>query len=284
VVHLLGTFCYDTEDMKMSVGKLFHYTAREVMSLTGRLAEKIKDKYIWTTQDVEECIGCLIYLKDVFKKDNRALSSQIFGESGDFFEVKSFQRGYNTKSITFKTIVSTSVKKWVLKVGHRISPVIDFGDPSEPEYAKTYDKYLHIIRSQVKKHPLLSYLIPEPQEVCWAHLQEEAELVGRTLILQPYILVMKLKKLKLSAEEKAVLQKEFIEFKKLCDELVLEHKVRPDLMGEGNLEVAKLSNGYHLVLLDMGFVNLQAPLPITQTVMHIASLQTFYRIENFLRK
>lgn len=268
----------------MSFGKLFHYTARELLSLTGRLGEKIKDKYIWTRHDIEQCIGYLIYLKDILRKNNKKLFPEIFGESGDFFEIKSFQRGYNTKSITFKTVVDTRVKKWVLKVGHRISPVIDFGDPSEPDYAKTYEHYLTIIRIQVKKHPLLLHLIPEPQEVCWAHLQEEEEAVGRTLILQPYIQVMKLKKLSITSDEKMALRQEFTEFKHLCDELVAQHKVRPDLMGEGNLEVARLSDGYHLVLLDMGFVNLQAPLPITQTVMHIASFQTFNRIASFLRR
>src|SRR5258708_22133965 len=108
--------------------------------------------------------------------------------------------------------------------------------------------------------------------------------VGRTLILQPFMTVLKSRdiKNKLDYEQKKILYNELQEFKKVCDELVAKHKARPDLLGEGNLEVAQFGEEYHLVLLDMGFVNLAAPIPITQTVMYYATLQAFYRMERLL--
>src|SRR5258708_7767592 len=118
--------------MEKDPGKNIMNGFRELFSLTIRFSEKIKDKYIWTHTEIEQAIGYLIYFRDSLKKQQETNTAyyQIFGESGEFFEIKHYKRGFNTKSITFKTIVGQEVKKWVLKIGHRISPVVDFGDPS----------------------------------------------------------------------------------------------------------------------------------------------------------
>src|SRR5260370_15604822 len=103
--------------------------------------------------------------------------------------MKRFKRGFNKKSISFKTIVGQEVKKWVLKIGHRISPVVNFGDPSSPDYSKQCQKYLDVLRNKIKKIPELRYLLTEPQEVMWAVLTEEGNQIGTTLILQPFVRV-----------------------------------------------------------------------------------------------
>src|SRR5258706_1411504 len=140
---------------------------RELLSFAIRLSEKIKDKYVWTHTEIEQAIGYLIFFRDTLKKQKgeNVQYHNIFGESGDFFEIKHFKRGFNTKSITFKTIVGQEVKKWVLKIGHRISPVVDFGDPSSPDYSKQCQKYLEVLRNKIKKIPELTYLLTEPQDI-----------------------------------------------------------------------------------------------------------------------
>ena len=66
--------------------------------------------------------------------------------------------------------------------------------------------------------------------------------------------------------------------------MVKDHKLHPDLLGEGNLEIVRKDNEYHLMLLDMGLVNLLAPLPITHTIMHFANMQTIYNVEKLIKK
>lgn len=274
--------------MKKNPQQLIGYSLRELISLTGRLGEKMLDKYlIWSARETEQAKGYLIYFRDTLKNNRKkqVLYNEIFGQSGDFFEVTPFKRGYNTKSVTFKTVVGSEVKRWVLKIGHRISPVVDFGDPSSPEYSKKYLEYLDILEKQIIKKKKLSFLLPKPQEVFWACLTENGNQFGTTLIVQPFMHVVAGKKLKekISQEKKDLLIEEFIEFKHLCVSLMKEHFVRPDLLGEGNLAVARFGEEYHLVLLDVGLLNLNAPLPITQTVMHFASIQTLTSIEYEIR-
>jgi len=259
---------------------------RELVSLIVRLAEKIKDKYIWTHTEIEQAIGYLIYFRDGLKKVKKDAYHQIFGESGEFFEIRHFKRGFNTKSITFKTIVGQEVKKWVLKIGHRISPVIGFDDPSTQRYSEQYKKDLEILRKKIMQKKQLSSLLPEPQEVMWAVLTEEGNQTGTTLILQPFMHVIKPKKIKkkLSDEQKEKLLNEFSAFKELCIDLLKDHKLQPELLGEGNLEIVEVGNEYHLMLLDLGLVNLLAPIPITHAVMYFASMQTLGNVENLIRK
>src|SRR6266480_1264787 len=146
--------------MEKDFGRIVLSGFRELISLAGRLGEKIKDKYFWTYTEMEQAVGYLLFFRDALKKQEKSNTSyqQIFGESGDFFEIKHFKRGFNAKSITFKTIVRQEVKRWVLKIGHRISPVIDFGDPSNPDYYKKYKQDLEVLRKKIMQHKELVHL------------------------------------------------------------------------------------------------------------------------------
>ncbi len=274
--------------MQKDPRKLVRAGARELLSMTKRLAEKMRDKFVWTHTEMEEAIGYLIYFRDYLKrqKGKHVTFKEIFGKSGEFFEVRHFKRGFNSKSITFKTIVDDEVRKWVLKVGHRISPVVDFGDPSTEDYSKEYEERLNVLRRKIAQISQLKNLLPEPQEVVWAVLTEEGRQSATTLVVQPFVHVIQAKNARkvLTEEQREVLLEEFDAFKKLCEELAITHNLEPDLLGEGNLEIVKRGEGYHLVLLDSGFVNLAAPLPITHAVMHFASQQTLANVENQIRK
>lgn len=274
--------------MEKAPHKIVASGAREILSLLERLGEKLRDKYIWTHTEIEQAIGYLIYFRDVLKKDNakQGVYKQVFGESGEFFEIRHFKKGFNMKSITFKTIVDHEVKKWVLKIGHRISPVIDFGDPSTEEYYKLHIKHLEILRKKVSQIEGLTYLLPQPLEVMWAILIEEGQQCATTLILQPFLRVVKPRKVKkkLTEEQRALLLEEFTAFRKLCTYLLEDHKLEPDLLGEGNLEIVEKEGDYHLMLLDTGFINIEAPLPLTRTIMHLGSLQTMANVENLIKK
>lgn len=268
--------------------KFIRFGFRELTSLLHRLGEKIKDKYVWTHTEIEEAIGYLIYFRDYLKKqpEKKQVYHEIFGESGEFFEIHHFKKGFNMRSIIFKTIVGQQVKKWVLKVGHRISIVVDFGDPSTEKYYKEHVKNLLLLEKKIKKFPELAHLLPKPNEVVWAILTEEGYQTASTLILQPYVNIVKPKKIKkhLTDEKRATLVKEFEAFKELCQNLLEEHKLQPDLLGEGNLEIVEKDDEYHLMLLDTGFVNMEAPLPFTNTVMQLASVQTLANVEKLIKK
>lgn len=274
-------------NMETNPGKNILNGFREVSSLIIRLREKIKDRYFWTHREIEQAIGYLIYFRDALKKqkETNAVYTSIFGESGEFFEIKHFKRSFNSKSITFKTIVGNEVKKWVLKIGHRISPIIDFGDPSSPDYSEQRKKHLAVLRKKIINTPQLRYLLPEPQEIMWAVLTEDGNQIGTTLILQPFVRIVKPDKIrkKLTDEQRKNLLTEFDAFKKLCTGLQKDHKLQPDLLGEGNLEIVENDGEYHLMLLDLGLVNLRAPLPITHTIMYFASVQTLHNVENLIK-
>ncbi len=268
--------------------KLITAGVREAASFVARVGETMRSKYIWTHTEMEQAIGYLIYVREYLKhqKGKHVTFQEIFGTSGEFFEVKHFKRGFNSKSITFKTIVNDEVRKWVLKIGHRISPVVDFGDPSTEAYSKEYEERLNMLREKISTIPALAFLLPEPQEVVWAVLREEGEQTATTLVVQPFVHVIKTRmaKKKLSEKQRKTLLKEFEAFKKLTGDLAQAHNLQPDLLGEGNLEIMEKDGAYHLVLLDSGFVNLDAPLPITHAVMHFAGQQTLANTENLIRK
>ncbi len=274
--------------MQRSPYRLVTSGVRELLSIANRLGEKVKDKYIWTHEEIEQAIGYLIYFRDSLKKqkEKKEVYDQIFGESGEFFEIRHFKKGFNTKSITFKTIVNQEVKKWVLKVGHRISIVVDFGDPSSEGYYKQHIKHLAMLRKKIIQQKELRYLLPEPQEVMWAILTEEGIQSATTLILQPFVNVVKPRKIKkrMTDDQRDQLLKEFMAFRKLCKELLEDEKLQPDLLGEGNLEIVEINGEYHLILLDTGLVNTEVPLPFTQTVMHFATVQTLANVENLIKK
>lgn len=268
--------------------KILGNSFRELLSLIFRLGEKMKDRYVWLSHETDEAESFLIYFRDNLKKqkEKQTVYSEIFGENGTCFSIKAFKRGYNAKSVTFKTIVGSDVKQWVLKIGHRISPVIDYGDPSTPAYFKQMQQHINILKEQTKKHALLKYLIPDPQEIMWGVLTIDGKEIQSTLMIQPFIRLFKTDQIKKMGSNVQVenLLTELNEFETLCTNLIKNHKLRPDLLGEDNLSVSKIGNDYHLVLLDMGLVDLQAPLPITQTFMHFASIQTFSNMRTQLTK
>ncbi len=265
--------------------KLFLNGAREIFSLAIRGAEKLKDKYIWTKKEVEEARGYLIYFRDTMKLENSELFHNIFGESGDFFDLDPFARGYNSKVLTFKTIVAGRVRKWVIKVGFRISPVVDFGDPSSEGYFEEYQQYLDNLRKAVAQKNVLKYLLPEPQAILRASLDGEETEMNTTLAIQPFLHVVRPADLKriITREERRQLLGELKAFKDLSAYLVKHHQVAPELIGEGNLEIVRIGERYHLVLLDMGWVDLNKPIPITQTIAHFSSLYVISKLENWLK-
>lgn len=264
---------------------LFH-GLRELGSMAMRGVEKLKDKYIWTKEEIEQARGYLIYFRDTMKKENPSLFHTVFGESGDFFELEPFARGYNARVLTFKTIIGSTVKKWVIKVGFRISPVVDFGDPSSEGYFQEFQIYLDLLRKCVKERGVLRYMLPEPQAILFASLStDENEKVGTTLAIQPFMHVVKPRELKktIRREEKRQLLTELKAFKDLSTHLIDTYQVRPELIGEGNLEIVRFGKEYHLMLLDMGWVDLKKPLPITQTVAHWSAQFVIGKLENWLR-
>lgn len=265
--------------------KLLLNGAREILSLAFRGAEKLKDKYIWTKKEVEEGRGYLIYFRDTMKKENEDLFHKIFGESGDFFDLEPLARGYNAKVLSFKTIVDARVKRWVIKVGFRISPVVDFGDPSSEGYFEEYQQYLDNLRKAVAQKSTLTYLLPEPQAILRATLDGEETYMNTTLAIQPFVHVVRPSQLKkiITREERRQLLGELKAFKQLSEYLVKHHQVTPELIGEGNLEIVQIGGRYHLMLLDMGWVDLKKPIPITQTIAHFSSLYVISKLENWLR-
>ncbi len=265
--------------------KLLLNGARELFSLAVRGAEKLKDKYIWTKKEVEEARGYLIYFRDTMKQENEDLFHNVFGESGDFFDLEPFARGYNARVLTFKTIVDGKVRKWVIKVGFRISPVVDFGDPSSEGYFEEYQGYLDNLRRAVSQKSVLKYLLPEPQAILRATLDGEETNMNTTLAIQPFMHVVRPADLKktITREERRQLLAELKAFKELSAYLVKHHQVAPELIGEGNLEIVRIGEKYHLMLLDMGWVDLKKPIPITQTIAHFSSIYVISKLENWLK-
>jgi len=240
--------------------------ARELFSLISRSAEKFKDKYIWTKQEIEEARGYLIYFRDTMKSENEKLFHTIFGESGDFFELSPYARGYSSRVLSFKTVVEKEVKKWVLKVGFRYALIELNGDPSHHNYTKEYQEYIDTLRAVVTKYTSLSHLLPEPQVITFATLATEGEeKKGTTLAIQPFMHIVKPASLRktITHDQKHQLLEELRDFQALSSYLVKHHEVGPELVGEGNLEIVQFGQDeYHLMLLDMGWVSFKKTLQI----------------------
>lgn len=271
--------------MDSSLQNILSQGAKELFSLSVRGIEKLRDKYVWTKDEVDEARAYLVYFRDLMKEENPQLFHTIFGE-GEFFDLEPFARGYTSRVLAFRTIVDKSIKRWVIKVGFRFALIEQNGDPSQSTYPKEYQEYLDILRSSVKKYEHLQHLLPEPQAVTWASLiAEDNKKLETTLAIQPCMNVMKPSKLRsvLTVEQKKDLLVELTEFKQLSEYLIKHHKVRPELVGEGNLEIVKKNDEYHLMLLDMGWVDLKKVLPITQTVAHFSAQYVVGKLENWLK-
>jgi len=268
--------------------KVIFHGARELISLVRRGAGKLKDKYIWTKEEVEEARGYLIYFRDTMKEENGQLFRTFFGESGDFFDLTPFARGYSARVLSFKTNISGQVKQWVLKVGFEYALIAYNGDPSEMGYTKEYQEYLDTLRKAVKKYEHLSRLLPEPQVITFASLPsiDKEKKKGTTLAIQPLMHVVRPNALKktITIEQKKELLTELREFQNMSNYLVQHHEVGPELVGEGNLEIVQFGeNEYHLMLLDMGWVDMKKILPITQTVNYFSTKFVINKLETWLK-
>lgn len=258
---------------------------KELYSLSIRGVEKLRDKYIWTKEEVDDARRYLVYFRDLMKQENPDLCRTIFGE-GDFFDLEPFARGYTSRVLSFRTIVNKSIKRWVIKVGFRYALIELNGDPGSSSYPLEYQHYLDILRQTVSKYEHLAHLLPEPQAVTWASLTgDDGKKRETTLAIQPFMNVMRPSKLRkvLTVEQKRDLLTELIEFKQLSEYLIKTHQMRPELVGEGNLEIVKKGDEYHLMLLDMGWVDLKKTLPITQTFAHFSAQFVVGKLENWLR-
>ena len=271
--------------MDKSPRKIVTQGIKELYSLSIRGVEKLRDKYIWTKEEIDDARGYLVYFKDLMKKEDPELFHTIFGE-GEFFDLEPFARGYSSRVLAFRTIVDKTIRRWVIKVGFRYALIELNVNPSDIAYPKQYQEYLDILRESVKKYDHLQHLLPEPQAVTWASLTgEDGKKRETTLAIQPCMNVVKPSKLKriLSVEQKKDLLTELVEFKQLSEHLIKTHEIRPELVGEGNLEIVKKGDEYHLMLLDMGWVDLKQTLPITQTVAHFSAQYVVGKLENWLR-
>lgn len=271
--------------MDKSPRKILTQGLKEAYSLSIRGIEKLRDKYIWTKEEVEEARGYLIYFRDLMKVENPSLFHEVFGE-GDFFDLEPFARGYTSRVLAFRTIVDKRIKRWVIKVGFRYALIEMNGDPSNSQYPIEYQQYLDILRKTVSRYEHLGHLLPEPQAVTWASLiGENGEKRETTLAIQPCMNVVKPSKLRrvLTKEQRRDLLLELKEFKELSEYLIKNHEVRPELVGEGNLEIVKTGDEYHIMLLDMGWVDLKKTLPITQTVAHFSAHFVVGKLENWLK-
>ena len=266
--------------------KLLFQGAKELFSLTLRGAEKLRDKYIWTQKEIEEARGYLIYFRDTMRVENENLFHIIFGESGDFFELTPYARGYSARVLSFKTVVAKEIKKWVLKVGFRYALIELNGDPSHINYTKEYQEYIDTLRAAVTKYEHLSHFLPEPQVITFANLSVEGEeKKGTTLAIQPFMNVVRPRDLKktITIDQKIQLLTELREFQELSSYLVKHHEVGPELVGEGNLEIVKFGEEYHLMLLDMGWVDFKKTLPVTQTINHFSTMYVINKLETWLK-
>ncbi len=271
--------------MDKSPQKILAGALKEAYSFSIRGIEKLRDKYIWTKEEIQDARGYLIYFRDLMKTENPSLFQEIFGE-GEFFDLEPFARGYTSHVLAFRTIVDKRIKRWVIKVGFRYTFVPDNGDPSNSEYPKEYQKYLDILRESVKKYSHLNQLLPEPQAVTWASLlAEDGKKHETTLAIQPCMNVIKSSKLRriITGQQKKDLLVELREFKELSEYLIKTHEVRPELVGEGNLEIVRKGDEYHIMLLDMGWIDLKKTLPITHAVAHFSAQYAVAKLEDWLK-
>lgn len=250
---------------------------RESSSILFRLREKLYDKYFWSQEDMLEAEKSLKFLENSFQKNTPHELTAYFGSNFSIHTFKKFKRGFHTKSIRFQTQETS----WVLKIGHRISPVVDLGDPSDYSYFVEYKNDLELLQHYCKRNEKLTYFIPEPQSCFWMGKEGEK---GKILILQQFIHITSLEKTfkKLTRDEKKSLQQELEEIQKLQKKLMESYQKQFDFLGEDNLVLIKNNETYHFALLDLGLISLSKPLPLTQLVMQISYDMTITRLKTLL--
>lgn len=255
---------------------------RESSSAIFRLREKLYDKYFWSPEDMLEAEKSLQFLKKIFQENIPDELKAYFDVSFSPESFKKFKRGFHTKSIRFETKINNEIQTWVLKIGHRISPVVDMGDPSDYSYFIEYKNDLELLQKYCEKNEILAHFIPKPQSCFWMGSKEKP---GKIVILQPFVQIAPIEKTvrKLPSPEKNKLQKELEEIQKLQQILMSKNKKQLDFLGEDNLVLVKHNEQYHFALLDLGLINLNKPLPITQLVMQISYDMAIARLTSLLQ-
>lgn len=166
--------------------------------------------------------------------------------------------GYYNSCWKFETSMGT----WVMKIGHRKSPIQTKLHPSSEGYSKAYKRSLDIQREIFNRD--LPNLIPEPQEVLYVTGQQRVT----TVVIQPFIhSTMPFNKIKgLSVEHQQNIKGELEIFLKLCRTMQEKHGILPDMIRaggkEGHLVIAQRDNVPHLVMLDNDVFNTMSPTPL----------------------
>jgi hypothetical protein len=138
---------------------------RESSSLLFRLREKLYDKYFWSQEDMLEAEKSLQFLKKILQENHIEELTEYFANPFSPENFKKFKRGFHTKSIRFQTKKNAETKTWVLKIGHRISPVVDLGDPSDYSYFVEYKNDLTLLQQYCDKKEISDILSRNPRHV-----------------------------------------------------------------------------------------------------------------------
>lgn len=263
--------------MLTSVVETGQDAVREVSSLFYRGIEKLYDRFFW--KDEEEIAGRVFFrelLAHIQKEPERFASEVVHLLQEDSVDIDSFARfkkGFNSSAYTFTSSIPAESRKWVLKVGHRISPVIYFGDPSEKEYTQETQKHFLQLKETLLSYPSISSLLPHETVIEWV----EVEKIGRTTMLQYFYEV-------LDKEEVLVLRKgvrkrlleQLMEANNFFNELAEKHHLYPDLLGSENLVIVRDHHSIdpHFILLDIGLMDFKHPLPITKKAMQLSLKKT----------
>lgn len=193
--------------------------------------------------NVEEAQDFLSYLAENLPEKN-----PYFAEGEKPSIIRPIESGFHNACFKFES----SKGKWVMKIGHKKSPMKTKFDPSMQGYAESYLRNLRIQRLIFGEK--LPNLIPEPQEVLYVKGQERAT----TIVVQPFIDYVSPfdKKINFSLKECRQLRGELDVFQDLVGKMRSNYGIMPDFMRargkKGHLVVARRNDGLHLVMLDNG--------------------------------
>jgi hypothetical protein len=263
--------------MLTSAVKTSQDAVREVSSLFYRGIEKLYDRFFW--KDEEEIAGRAFFrelLSQIQKEPKRFASEvvhQLHEDSVDIESFSRFKKGFNSSTYTFMSHIPTESRKWVFKVGHRISPVIYFGDPSEKEYTQSTQKHFLQLKETILSYPSISSLLPHETVIEWV----EIEKIGRTTMLQYFYEVLdKDEVMRLKKSIRKSLLDQLQEASRFFNELGEKHSLYPDLLGSENLVIVRDHHRVdpHFILLDIGLMDFKHPLPITKKAMQLSLKKT----------
>lgn len=228
---------------RLSIGKVTRTAASlaaELIYGAVHLQRSIEQK---RNANVDEAQDFLLHLKINLSKQN-----PYFTEDENLIVDRKINSGFHSACYEF----SSSTGRWVMKIGHKKSPMKTKFHPSMSEYAESYLRNLRIQRLIFGEK--LPNLIPEPQEVLYVKGWERAT----TIVVQPFIDYVSPfdKKINFSLEERHQLRGELDVFQDLVGKMRSNYGIMPDFMRargkKGHLVVARRNDGLHLVMLDNG--------------------------------